>query len=60
MKKTEMITTKDYHNLYLKWDILLLAEVFEKFINKGMIEKCRFGHGRNLECFLASIFSSIG
>ena len=24
---------KDYHDMYLKCDILLLADVFEKFIN---------------------------
>ena len=28
-----MKTMKDYHNLYLKCDILLLADVFEKFRN---------------------------
>ena len=26
----------DYHNLYLNWDILLLAEVFEKFRNNSL------------------------
>ena len=30
-KKFEMKTMKDYHNLYLKCDILLLADVFQKF-----------------------------
>ena len=29
----KMNTMDDYHNLYLKTDALLLADVFEKFIN---------------------------
>ena len=29
--KLEMETIKDHHNLYLKCDVLLLADVFEKF-----------------------------
>ena len=29
----EMNTVGDYHYLYLKIDVLLLADVFEKFIN---------------------------
>ena len=31
----EMKTMKDYHDMYLKWDILLLADVFEKFRNNS-------------------------
>ena len=30
-KKFEMKTMKDYHDLYLKCDVSLLADVFEKF-----------------------------
>ena len=32
----EMKTVKDYHNLYLKCDVLLLADVCEKFRNNGL------------------------
>ena len=31
-----METIKDYHDLYLKCDVLLLADVFEKFRNDGL------------------------
>ena len=34
--KFEMKTMKDYHDLYLKCDVLLLAQVFEKFRNNGL------------------------
>ena len=30
-KNFEIKTMKDYHDFYLKYDILLLADVFEKF-----------------------------
>ena len=32
----EMKTMKDYHDLYLKGDILYLADVFEKFRNDSL------------------------
>ena len=34
--KFEMKTTKDYHDLYLKCDVLVLADVFEKFRNNSL------------------------
>ena len=35
-----MKTMKDYHDLYLKWDVLLLGDVFEKLRNNhGIIMK---------------------
>ena len=30
-----MKTIKDYHDLYLKCEVLFLADVFEEFINKA-------------------------
>ena len=36
LNKYEMKTMKDYHDLYLKWDVLLLADVFEKFRNNSL------------------------
>ena len=35
-KKIEMKTMKDYHNLYLKCDVLLLADVFEKIRSNSL------------------------
>ena len=35
-KKHEMKTMKDYHNLYLKYGILSLVDVFEKFRNNSL------------------------
>ena len=37
--KSEMKTKKDYHNLYLKRDVLLLADAFEKSRNR-CLEDC--------------------
>ena len=34
--KFEMKMMKDYHDLYLKCDVLLLANVFEKFTNNSL------------------------
>ena len=36
MNKFEMKTMKDYHELYLKCDVLLLANVFEKYRNNSL------------------------
>ena len=35
-KKFEMKTMKDYHDLYLKCGVLLLAVVFEKIRNNSL------------------------
>ena len=36
LNKFDMKTVKDYHNLYLKCNVLLLADVFEKFRNNSL------------------------
>ena len=35
-KQIEMKTMKDCHDLYIKCDVLLLADVFEKFRNNTL------------------------
>ena len=35
-EKIEMKTIKDYHGFYLKCDVSLLADVFEKFRNNSL------------------------
>ena len=34
--KFEMKTIKDYHSLYFKYDVLLLADVFKEFRNHSL------------------------
>ena len=36
LNKFEMKTKKDYHDLYLKCDVLLLEDMFEKFRNSSL------------------------
>ena len=44
--KFEMATMKDYHDLYIKCDVLLLADVFKKFRNNSLknMSKSLFEH----------------
>ena len=37
MEKIKMKMMKDYHNLYLKCGVLLIADVFEKIRNNSLI-----------------------
>ena len=46
-KKNEMKTMKDYHDLYLEYTVLLLADVFKKFRNNSL-KKCGFCPSRYL------------
>ena len=47
-----MNTMSDYHDLYLKTDVLLLANVFEKFINRCLeyygLDPCRYSSSPGL------------
>ena len=47
-----MNTMSDYHDLYLKTDVLLLANVFEKFINTCLeyyeLDPCRYSSSPGL------------
>ena len=36
LNKFEMKTMKGYHDMYLKYDVLFLADVFEKFRNNSL------------------------
>ena len=35
-KKSKMETVKDYQDLYLEWDVLLVTNAFEKFRNNSL------------------------
>ena len=45
-----MKTMKDFHYLFLKCQVLLLADVFEKFrnnsLNNDLMSRLSFGHTR--------------
>ena len=50
----KMNTMGDYHDLYLKADVLLLADVFEKFIDTCLIyyglDPCHYFSSPGLSC----------
>ena len=42
MDTFEIKTMKDYHDFYLKHEIFLLADVFEKFRNSSLLTESLF------------------
>ena len=50
----KMNTMSNYHDLYLKTDVLLLADVFEKFINMCLqhygLDPCHYFSSSGLSC----------
>ena len=42
MDTFEIMTMKDYHDFYLKYDVILLAYVFEKFRNRSLLTESLF------------------
>ena len=50
----KMNTMGDYHDLYLKTDVLLLADVFENFINTCLdcygLDACHYFSSPGLSC----------
>ena len=56
--KFEMKKMKDYHNLYLTCDVLLLADVFEKFRNISLknYELCPSHYSRAQDLIWVAMF----